>query len=124
MRNQVSVLGSDGGSGNLGCVSGITRLAGVRQTIFSTADGSHQSRNGAESRGSAGPSPPIGNCLAISWTRESLRRELLVEQDVEENDLAGNVFGPEPLELFKVINNHDLGLQAIRGRGSASAQRR
>src|SRR6267154_5337982 len=102
MRDQFSVLRSDGSSGN----SGRKTPARVREPEVCAAHRSYQSSHGAQLSGRASSGAAIPHCIAVGVECQTCGGFLLVENLVEEHNLARNLLAPERLQLVEIVD-HD-----------------
>ena len=118
MGDQVGVFGGDGG----GRDSGGEAESGVRESVVGIGYGADQGGNGAEISGGFGSGSAIADGLAIGGESLSADGLLLVEDFIEEDDLAGDLVAAESLKFFEGVDGDYVCGEAICGCSRASAE--
>ena len=111
MDDQVGVFGGNGCGGD----SGGEVESGVREAIVGAAHGADQSGYCAQIGGGFGSGSAIADGLAIGGESLSAGGLLLVEEFIEENDLAGDLVATQSLELFESVDGDHVGREAVGG---------
>src|SRR5580704_826994 len=116
--DEVGVFGGNRTGGD----SGRKAEAGVREAIVGVADGANHSGDGAEVGCGFGSGSSAADSVPRGGEGEAGGGFLLVENCIEEHDLAGNFIAAERGEFFKSADCDDLGGDAIRRCRGASAE--
>ena len=91
-------------------------LAGVRQSIFRSADRANQRSDGAKLARGAGSIRAIFHRLPIGFAAMALGRHEFVEVIIEEHDLPRDFLATERLELIEISHDDD-----FRGESGSAA---
>ena len=118
MDDQVGVFGGDGRGGD----SCREAESGVREAIVGVAYGADQSGYCAQIGGGFGSGSAIADGLAVGGESKSGGSLLLVEEFIEEDDLAGDFVATESLEFFESVDGNYVGGEAVGWGCRASAK--
>src|SRR5262249_35155151 len=77
----------------------------------------------SQSRGLAGTTASIDDCLFICFESAALAGHLFIKLRIEENNLPRKPRPPELVQLLEIIDHNNLGRESLGSRGNASAQR-
>jgi hypothetical protein len=118
VSDQVGVFGGD----SSGRDSGGKTESRVWESIVGAGDGANQSSHGAEIGGGFGSGSPVTDGLTVGGKGVSASGLLLVEEFVEEDDLAGDFVVAEGLELVECVDRDYVRREAVWRSGRASTQ--
>src|SRR5262245_58430177 len=88
-------------------ITGIGQSSGMSETICAASCRTVERRHRAPTRSGARAIASVNYCLAISILTTTLRRELLVEFHIEQNDFTVDSSFRKRLEFIKVVNDDD-----------------
>ena len=119
MRDQVSIFGRNRAGGNA-CGKA---EACVRKPVVSVAHRTDQRGRRSQVGRGLRSGCAVANRLSVGNERQSSRRFLFIEDLVEENDLARDLVSTQLLEFLEVVDDHDIGGEAIGSGRRASTER-
>ena len=110
MRDEIGVFGGDGSSGDAGRIT----ESGMGQPEVGAAYRTDEGGDSAQFRRGLGTGGAIAHGLSIGDERQSRRRFLLVEDFVEENDFAGDIFAAQGLQFVEIVDDDHIRGDAVR----------
>ena len=109
-----------GGNGSSGDAGGCAESS-VRKAIVRAAHRAHQSGCGTEIGGGLGPGATVADRFSIGDEAEPGGCFLFIEDFVEEDDLAGDLFAAKRFEFVEIFDHNYVGDEAVGRRRSAAS---
>ncbi len=109
MRDQVGIFGSDGTGGN----SGGNAEASVRQAEVGATHGAHEGSHGAQVGCGLGSGRTVAHAFAIGHEGHPSFGLALVENFVEEDDLAGDLVAAQSFQFVKIVDHDNIGRESF-----------